>query len=89
MELVNWQEKKWCQYYFEKFGVDVRSIRYPGLISHKVQPGGGTTDYAMDIFLKAVSEKSCDCFLRKDTTLPMMYIDDAIIRNLNVDGGTF
>jgi len=70
--------EKWCQYYFEKFGVDVRSIRYPGLISHKVQPGGGTTDYAMDIFLKAVSGKSCDCFLHKDTILPMMYIDDAI-----------
>jgi len=70
--------EKWCQYYFEKFGVDVRSIRYPGLISHKVQPGGGTTDYAMDIFLKAVSGKSCNCFLHKDTTLPMMYIDDAI-----------
>ena len=70
--------EKWCQYYFEKFGVDVRSIRYPGLISHKVQPGGGTTDYAIDIFFKAVSGRSYDCFLHKDTSLPMMYIDDAV-----------
>nr|AOE07997.1 NAD-dependent epimerase [uncultured bacterium]CBL88152.1 L-threonine dehydrogenase [uncultured Cytophagia bacterium] len=70
--------EKWCQYYFQKFGVDVRSIRYPGLISHKVQPGGGTTDYAIDIFFKAVSGKSYDCFLHEDTYLPMMYIDDAV-----------
>ena len=70
--------EKWCQYYFEKFGVDVRSIRYPGLISHKVRPGGGTTDYAIDIFFKAVSGKSYDCFLHQDTSLPMMYIDDAV-----------
>ncbi|MAJ50905.1 MAG: NAD-dependent epimerase [Flammeovirgaceae bacterium] len=70
--------EKWCQYYFEKFGVDVRSIRYPGLISHKAQPGGGTTDYAIDIFFKAISGKSYDCFLHEDTSLPMMYIDDAV-----------
>ena len=70
--------EKWCQYYFEKFGVDVRSIRYPGLISHKVQPGGGTTDYAIDIFFKAVSGTPFDCFLHADTSLPMMYIDDAV-----------
>lgn len=70
--------EKWCQYYFEKFGVDVRSIRYPGLISHKVQPGGGTTDYAIDIFFKAVSGIPYDCFLHADTSLPMMYIDDAV-----------
>ena len=70
--------EKWCQYYFEKFGVDVRSIRYPGLISHKVQPGGGTTDYAIDIFFKAVSGIPYDCFLNADASLPMMYIDDAV-----------
>jgi len=70
--------EKWCQYYFEKFGVDVRSIRYPGLISHKVKPGGGTTDYAIDIFFKAVSGTPYDCFLHADTSLPMMYIDDAV-----------
>ena len=70
--------EKWCQYYFEKFGVDVRSIRYPGLISHKVQPGGGTTDYAIDIFFKAISGIPYDCFLNADASLPMMYIDDAV-----------
>lgn len=68
----------WCQYYFQRYGLDVRSIRYPGLISWKSQPGGGTTDYAIDIFYKALSEKKYTCFLSENTYLPMMYMDDAI-----------
>ena len=70
--------EKCCQYNFEKFGVDVRSIRYPVLISTKVQPGVGTTDYTIDIFLKACSGRSYDCFLHEDTSLPIMSIDVAV-----------
>jgi nucleoside-diphosphate-sugar epimerase len=68
----------WCKYYHQRFGVDVRSIRYPGLISYKSAPGGGTTDYAVEIFHEALQEKHYDCFLSPDTYLPMMYISDAI-----------
>jgi nucleoside-diphosphate-sugar epimerase len=68
----------WCNYFFNKYGVDVRSLRYPGLISYKSAPGGGTTDYAIEIFHEAIENKHYDCFLEKDTFLPMMYMPDAI-----------
>ncbi|MEN9548497.1 MAG: hypothetical protein RIR12_1088 [Bacteroidota bacterium] len=68
----------WCNYYFQRYGVDVRSLRYPGLISYKSAPGGGTTDYAVEIFHEALEENRYDCFLEKDAYLPMMYMPDAI-----------
>lgn len=67
-----------CEWYFLKHNLDVRSIRYPGLISYKTEPGGGTTDYAVDIYFKAKAEKKYTCFLKEDTKLPMMYMPDAI-----------
>lgn len=70
--------ENWSKYYFEKYGLDVRSIRYPGVIGYQSLPGGGTTDYAVDIFIKAINNENYECFLSSTTTLPMIYMDDVI-----------
>lgn len=70
--------ERWCEYYFQRYGLDVRSLRYPGLIGWRANPGGGTTDYAVHIFHQALKEGSYECFLSAGTALPMMYMDDAI-----------
>jgi len=70
--------ERWCSYYYHKFGVDIRSVRYPGLISWKTLPGGGTTDYAIEIYHEALNKGSYTCFLNEDVKLPMMFMDDAI-----------
>ena len=76
--------ERWCQYYFDKFDVDVRSLRYPGLIGWKSSPGGGTTDYAVHIFHQAIKHNKYQSFLSKDTTLPMMYMNDAIRATIEI-----
>jgi nucleoside-diphosphate-sugar epimerase len=76
--------ERWCEYYFTKYGLDVRSVRYPGLISWKTAPGGGTTDYAVDIFHEAIKTGSYESFLSANTALPMMYMDDAIRATLTL-----
>ncbi|MCL4123391.1 UNVERIFIED_CONTAM: hypothetical protein GTU68_027812 [Idotea baltica] len=70
--------ERWCAYYKTKYGIDIRSVRYPGIVSWKTPPGGGTTDYAVEIYHKALEDGAYDCFLSENTRLPMMYMDDAI-----------
>lgn len=70
--------ERWCDYYYNKYGVDVRSIRYPGLISYKTEPGGGTTDYAVEIYYEAIRNGKYESFLEADTALPMLFMPDAI-----------
>ncbi|WP_282089904.1 NAD-dependent epimerase/dehydratase family protein [Aquimarina algiphila] len=76
--------ENWAQYYFMRYGLDVRSIRYPGVIGYQSLPGGGTTDYAVDIYHKAVLKEEFNCFLKEDATLPMIFMDDAIRATLEL-----
>lgn len=76
--------ERWCEYFYKRYGVDVRSIRYPGLISYKTEAGGGTTDYAVEIFYEALRNKKYECFLSENTRLPMMFMDDAINATINL-----
>jgi threonine 3-dehydrogenase len=76
--------ENWCNYYYMRYGLDVRSIRYPGIIGYQSLPGGGTTDYAVDIYHKAVQGQHFECFLSADTQLPMLYMDDAIRATLEL-----
>ncbi|WP_025763115.1 NAD-dependent epimerase/dehydratase family protein [Dyadobacter tibetensis] len=76
--------ENWSQYYFNRYGLDIRSLRYPGIISHQSMPGGGTTDYAVDIYHQAVKGEDFTCFLESETRLPMIYMDDAIQATVNL-----
>jgi len=76
--------ERWCEYYFRRYGADVRSLRYPGLISYKSPPGGGTTDYAVDIYHEALKKGSYECFLNSGTILPMMYMPDALKATIGI-----
>ncbi len=76
--------ENWANYYFRKYGLDVRSIRYPGVIGYQSLPGGGTTDYAVEIYHKAVKQERFECFLKPTTVLPMIYMDDAIRATIEI-----
>lgn len=76
--------ERWCEYYFHKYHLDIRSIRYPGLISWKAAPGGGTTDYAINIFHEALKNEKYECFISADTKMPMLYMEDAIRGTLSL-----
>jgi nucleoside-diphosphate-sugar epimerase len=76
--------ERWCEWFHQKYGIDVRSVRYPGLIGYKALPGGGTTDYAVDIFYHVIQGKNYECFLSEDTKLPMMYMPDGIRATLDL-----
>lgn len=76
--------ERWCEYYHKQYGVDVRSIRYPGIISWKTMPGGGTTDYAVEIYHKAITDKKYESFLSENTELPMMFMEDAINATIQI-----
>ncbi len=76
--------ERWCEYYNQKYGVDVRSMRYPGIISWKTLPGGGTTDYAVEIYHDALKTKTYECFLSEKTALPMLFMDDAIKATIDI-----
>lgn len=80
--------ERWCEYYYKKYGLDIRSIRYPGLISHKTEPGGGTTDWAVEIFYEAIRKGNYTCFIKQNTKQPMLFMEDAInatLRLMEVD----
>lgn len=70
--------ERWCEYYYKRYGIDIRSLRYPGLISYKTEPGGGTTDWAVEIYFEALKKGKYTCFVNEDTLMPMMFMDDAI-----------
>jgi threonine 3-dehydrogenase len=76
--------ENWSSYYHKRYGIDIRSLRYPGVISYQSMPGGGTTDYAVDIFHKAIAQQNYVCYLNENTRLPMIYIDDALQATLNL-----
>jgi nucleoside-diphosphate-sugar epimerase len=76
--------ERWCDYYHAKYGLDIRSIRYPGLISYKTEAGGGTTDYAVEIYYEAIRKGRYECFLSEDTSLPMLFMPDAIKATINL-----
>ena len=76
--------ERWCEYYFKKHAVDVRSLRYPGIISYKAEAGGGTTDYAVEIFYAAIKDRKYECFLQENTPLPMMFMPDALKATLDI-----